>query len=849
MEVIVPVSEDGPCTKLFSSVNIKGNISLQNLDGTGISKEMISALKYAPAGKCVAWGIPFDINKVILIKDKEINIDVDLKTQWLVFLHTTDIMPLKKNKYGFISPMGGDGRLGEHVADYIVVYSDGTEFKIPINRRYQINMFVRRWGENCFESVSHIKPCPVRPHHEQLSNRWGWSQTRTRYLTNEKWMNWLYAWKNPYLNKKIASIRFIPKSGITVLSSISAGEASDNPLRWQSRKKAILKLPKNEKFKPDLDNKGLLEQVKLDMGQVISAILQPVYPNKSWRGTPNNSVPEISEQEVLIEYTAHPDAVFHISGEKVIPLKNIEKQKMVLQVVTPATQRVTLKVVEKGSKKYVPVRLHIHGEAGEYLAPIDRNRIPNPSWFEDYSCDYVNEKIHYCTYITGKTVVDLPLGNVYIEISKGFEIVPVRKTIKIQPSTDEITIEIEKALMWREKGWVTADTHVHFLSPKTALLEGESEGVNIVNLLASQWGELMTNVGDFDGKTTFGSKETGGNGEYLVRVGTENRQDILGHISLLGYEGDIIAPMTTGGPDESALGDPVEALLTEWAEQCKKQDGLVIIPHFPSPRLENAAVITSGNADGVELKGGIGPYSLSDWYRYLNCGLMVPIVGGTDKMEADTAVGNIRTYTYIGKDEEFTYELWKKAIRKGNTFVTAGPLMEFSVDGNLPGTRIKIARTGGTVNVEWKVDSVTLPISKVELIVNGEIIESKSSKLHGGHGDSGKWEVKIKKSSWIALLVRGYYSDKLEIIAAHSSPVMIDIEGIEFSSAADAVTILNQIQGAIAYLDTVGTRAETEIYKRMKLKLTAIYRSFHNRMHQMGHFHNHNPLDDHSEHH
>ena len=57
-------------------------------------------------------------------------------------------------------------------------------------------------------------------------------------------------------------------------------------------------------------------------------------------------------------------------------------------------------------------------------------------------------------------------------------------------------------LDWRERGWVTADTHVHFLSPQTALLEGAAEGVNVVNLLASQWGEMFSNVGDFDGATT-----------------------------------------------------------------------------------------------------------------------------------------------------------------------------------------------------------------------------------------------------------------------------------------------------------------------------------------------------------
>ena len=216
----------------------------------------------------------------------------------------------------------------------------------------------------------------------------------------------------------------------------------------------------------------------------------------------------------------------------------------------------TLRTVVRGSASPVPVKLHVHGEAGEYLAPLDRHRIPNAAWYEDYSVDFYHLSTHACTYIPGETTLDLPLGNVYVEVSKGFEIRPIRRTYQITPDTHEITIELDKVLPWREKGWVTADTHVHFLSPVSALLEGSAEGVNVINLLASQWGELMTNVGDFDGKTTWGSKETGGDGEYLVRVGTENRQHILGHISLLGYQGRIIAPMTTGGPDESAMGRP-----------------------------------------------------------------------------------------------------------------------------------------------------------------------------------------------------------------------------------------------------------------------------------------------------
>jgi hypothetical protein len=51
----------------------------------------------------------------------------------------------------------------------------------------------------------------------------------------------------------------------------------------------------------------------------------------------------------------------------------------------------------------------------------------------------------------------------------------------------------------------------------------------------------------------------------------------------------------------------------------------------------------------------------------------------------------------------------------------------------------------------------------------------------------------------------------------------------------------------MAYLDTVGTRADDRSYKRMRLALESAYRSLHNRMHQHGYFHEHTPVNEHGE--
>jgi hypothetical protein len=214
-------------------------------------------------------------------------------------------------------------------------------------------------------------------------------------------------------------------------------------------------------------------------------------------------------------------------------------------------------------------------------------------------------------------------------------------------------------------------------------------------------------------------------------------------------------------------------------------------------------------------------------------------------MSAGTAVGTIRTYAKIRDNHEFTFDEWKESVRLGQTFVSYGPLMNFTVEGKPMGSKIEMSSNGGTVDISWNVASVTVPMTRVELIVNGEVVESQ--EVSASHG-IGNWNKKVDKSSWFALLVRGQYPDKPEIITAHTSPVMIHVEGSRMLAAADAVTILEQIEGSMAYLDTIGTRADEKTYKRLRLLLESAHRSMHNRMHQLGFFHRHSPMTDHPEH-
>src|SRR6185295_9657029 len=118
----------------------------------------------------------------------------------------------------------------------------------------------------------------------------------------------------------------------------------------------------------------------------------------------------------------------------------------------------------------------------------------------------------------------------------------------IRQDQRELDLEISRFADFRARGWVSADSHVHFLSPSTAILEGQAEGLNLINLLAAQWGDMFSNVADFSHGSLISQDQ-----ETMVWLGTENRQHLLGHLGLLGTRDKPVYPMSTGGPGEGYL--------------------------------------------------------------------------------------------------------------------------------------------------------------------------------------------------------------------------------------------------------------------------------------------------------
>jgi hypothetical protein len=73
--------------------------------------------------------------------------------------------------------------------------------------------------------------------------------------------------------------------------------------------------------------------------------------------------------------------------------------------------------------------------------------------------------------------------------------------------------------------------------------------------------------------------------------------------------------------------------------------------------------------------------------------------------------------------------------------------------------------------------------------------------------------------------------------------VQVLVDGSPLFSEPDASEVLDQIQGAIAYVDTLAARPEVRRYRELRATLESAYNRLHQRMHQAGVYHTH-PLHD-----
>ena len=819
-----------------------------------------------PGGKRHLQGIPFtlgpgdvDQKSWVVLSTKpspaavaRVEIPLQQKAYFLLLASFTDFDENESPGPG----MDAFQKVGQHLADVTLIYEDNGTHAVPIRRRFESNAVIEPWGHGSFAALAPGKARGIKLT-DPLRNAMDWGRQQDGQVGGGPGGGhglgtiWISALANPEPDRSIRAVRLdAAAEDSLVVCGLTLFHRPAYPLRWEPRTLYRITLP--EPFGQDEER----WQVELDLGWVGRTFTLPDFQPAAWLASPAAGLGEEAKYDATnryyyVELAANAAATLTLKDTKAgktytFDLAKAEAGKELeasegggrIEILQPVRRWINGRVLDPDTKKPTPVRLAFRSKEGRYIPPYGHRAEINDAQFQDYGADIKLMDTSFA-YVDGTFMVDLPPGEVYLEMTKGFEYQAVRQKLEIEPGQRELTLEIPRLAHLRTQGWVTADTHTHYLSPTTALLEAQAEGLNLINLLAMQGGELFSNFGDIPHGPVISPDR-----ESMVWMGSENRHHLLGHISLTGIQGKPVFPLSADGPSEAMLGEPLWSSLAEWADRCRERQGLVVAPHFPYPTGEIAADIVLGKIDAVEIwtRDEPTPHATPllefdtlrylDWYHYLNCGYRLPAVGGTDKMGAYMPAGTNRVYAYLGQ-EEFNFPNFAKAVRSGNTFATTGPLLMFHADGHPPGAEITLGAGGGTIEVTAEAQCF-VPFHRMEIIYNGKVVASREEPA-GARTMHLTEKVKVPGPGWLAARCASQWgpttSWRLKI-AAHTSPVYVRVPGRDLFSPEAANYFLQLIDGSQLYVETLATRPDPETFARIRKVYTDARAELHRRMHQ-----------------
>jgi TolB protein len=404
-------------------------------------------------------------------------------------------------------------------------------------------------------------------------------------------------------------------------------------------------------------------------------------------------------------------------------------------------------------------------------------------------------------------VVDVPPGKVRIEAVRGVEFQPAVQEIEIRPDASaRVRLEPKRIADPNAAGWYSGSDHVHMNyggnlhnTPENLMMLAEAEWLNVI-------GEKVANKDHriFDHQHFTGSPHRLSTKTQLLSFGEEYRPPFYGHINFINLTKHLISPFTTGYE-----GSGIESLYpsnTDMFRLARRQGALggYVHPWSRDPESAGYSVargfpvdLALGSFDYLEVltKTGHFTYTAPVWHRALNCGFKVTASAGEDSilnLNATAIIGSSRLYAHVGS--QLSWASWVEAIRRGRTFVTNGPLLQFRVNDQIPGGEIRLPASGGVTAVA-QVDSIT-PLEKLEIFWNGKPIETIPLSKAAGTQRIEK-TIQVKESGWLTLRARGGPSHPIDddYVIAETNPVFVYVGDRPIRSKADAEYFIHWIDG------------------------------------------------------
>ncbi len=403
-------------------------------------------------------------------------------------------------------------------------------------------------------------------------------------------------------------------------------------------------------------------------------------------------------------------------------------------------------------------------------------------------------------YTAGSFGVGLPEGLYVLTLTKGHEYLARQDTLKItRGATTRHEVRLERWIDMPARGWYSTDGHIHVRrSPREdslLLAWTRAEDVHV---------GVMLRMGDFweiyYAQYAWGKDGVYQRGDYLLTSGQEDpRTPELGHALGMGMSDRVRYR------DEYYLYDKV-------FDRIRELGGVAGYAHQAETFHGYRGLVLDGlrgKVDVLELLQFCapgGPLILEHYYHLLDLGFDVTAVAGSDfpwcgkdhnygepvGFEKAAQIGNARFYVYV--EDDLKYDSWKEALRRGRTFVSSGPMIEFAVNDSLPGAHLD-AGVGELLQIRAvALSNPNEPLDSLQIVAHGAVV-AQITPEDAGRTDrlEVSFDLPVERGIWIA--ARAFAGRNA---VAHTTPIYVHVDGSGFVNPA---TLEAYLRLSEAYLD------------------------------------------------
>ncbi|MGH2396145.1 MAG: CehA/McbA family metallohydrolase [bacterium] len=397
-------------------------------------------------------------------------------------------------------------------------------------------------------------------------------------------------------------------------------------------------------------------------------------------------------------------------------------------------------------------------------------------------------------YARGAYELAVPPGRYDIEVVRGICHETASAAVEVGAGLTRVA-DFAVPVLWdlQASGWYSGNTHTHYHldleeEPDDRLRlvpPAEALDVSVLSYLIRNDSPYISNRYPVGRLLEFSRDGT------LVDMGEEARNNSTAWgtgygLCLFLNIPRLIEPVSTGvlSRDGKAPDFPTLSML---AAEAKKIGGTTIWCHNGSG-MEMATAIALGNIDAFNLADG-QEASYERYYRLLNCGVRLPASTGTDWWIYD------HNRVFVQVEGPFSYEAWIAGLRTGRTFVSNGPLLSLTVEGQGPGAVLEASQR---LRVVARAVS-RLPFDRLELVHDGAVVADSSARAQ--RETKLEIEIPVERSGWVAARVASQSKTHAGYtIFAHTSPVYFRIKGTLARRAEAAGAFVDEIEASVRFI-------------------------------------------------